>query len=137
VAKIQRQLVYREFPIEDLEGLCNGAVSADELVKRIHATGEKAKQQGFDDFYIFGTAIRDDDYCDKVKLSLRGSRPETRDEQGQREAEELQRSVEQLKRDQKQRTAATEMVRSVARGAVRGLTQKEVLALWREAQEEA
>jgi hypothetical protein len=25
----------------------------------------------------------------------------------------------------------------VARGAVRGLTQKEVLALWREAQEEA
>jgi hypothetical protein len=72
-----------------------------------------------------------------VELSLRGSRPETRDEQGQREAEELQRSVEQLKRDQKQRTAATEMVRSVARGAVRGLTQKEVLALWREAQEEA
>jgi hypothetical protein len=135
--KTPQQLVYRSFPIKNLEGLYSGAISADALVNRIHATMGEARPQGFDDFYIEVETETDyDGGCDGVLLSLRGSRPETQEEQRAKEVKEADYRAEIEKRCREQEAKSNQVARALAKGAVRGLTQEEVLALWREAQED-
>jgi hypothetical protein len=133
---MSRQRVTKEFEITQIANLCNGVVVED-FINHLRETQLAAQAQGFEDFSVeaYRKSYNDDD-IDIIKVYLQGSRPETQEERDRREAKEAEWQAKAEKQRLEQEARSTQMARELAKGAVRGLTQEEVLALWREAQKD-